>query len=169
MTGSKPVLVKRLKWTQLVVAIATTMLSGLVWPGVMVVIPVAIGVFYIVSAAGAFRDWKPLMWSACLLSLGVAGLSTTAVVANDFAVFRAESEMGDLPMVALPPDGGLIELDSIPENSRAEMRRDYASVVRRQRVIATLLLLVSIGSCAVVLMHGYAWKWLTLPNHIQVD
>ena len=161
--------IKWLKWTQLVVAVATTILSGLIFPGAMVVIVIAIGVFYIVSAAGAFRDWKPFIWSACLLSLGVAGLSTNALVADDFAVFRIESEMGDPPMVVVSPGGDVIELDDIPGSSLANMRRDYDSVVRRQRVVAVLLLLVSIGSCAAVLMHTYAWKWLVLGkiDHIR--
>jgi hypothetical protein len=162
------VLVKGLKWTQLVVAIAATVLAGLIWPGVMVVIPVAIGVFYVVSAAGAIRDWKPLVWSACLLSIGVAVLSTTAVVANDFAVLQIDSEMGDPPMVAVSPTRGTIVLDSIPEATLAEMRRNYASVVKRQKITVALLLLVSIGSCAVVLMHGYAWKWLILGKAAKI-
>ena len=107
------------------------------------------------------------MWSACLLSLGVAVLSTTAVVANDFAVFRLESEMGGSPLVTVSPNGGQIELDSIPESTLVEMRRNYASAVLRQRVTAALLLLVSVGSCAVVIMHGRAWKWLTQPNCVR--
>lgn len=154
-------LVSMLKWTQLVVAIAATVLAGLLWPGIMVVIPVAIGIFYVVAAAGAMRDWKPLMWSACLLSIGIAVLSTTAVVGNDFAVFQIESEMGSPPMVAMSPTEGTILLDRYPEATLAEMRRNYASVVKRQKITVALLLLVSIGSCAVVLLHGYAWKWLT--------
>ena len=162
------VLVTRLKWTQLIVAVATTILAGLIWPGIMVVIPVAIGVFYVISAAGALRDWKPLMWSACLLSLAVAVFSTTAVVANDFAVFRIESEMGDPPLVAMSPNGGHVQLERIPESTLIEMRRDYASAINRQRVIAALLLLISIGSCAVVVMYGRAWKWLILPNRSRI-
>lgn len=158
-------IVTRLKWTQLVVAIATTILAGLIWPGVMVVIPISIGIFYVFSAAGAFRDSKPLVWSACLLSLAVAVLSTTAVVANDFAVLRIESEMGGTPLVAVSPNGSQIALDSIPESTLVEMRRRYASAVKRQRVTAALLLLVSVGSCAVVIMHGRAWKWLLMMDH----
>ncbi len=49
------------------VAIAATILAGLIWPGIMVVIPVTIGVLYIASAAGAIREWRPLMWLACLI------------------------------------------------------------------------------------------------------
>ncbi len=77
------------------VAIAATILAGLIWPGIMVVIPVTIGVLYIASAAGAIREWRPLMWLACLISIGVAVLSTAAVSANDFAVFQLSSDMGD--------------------------------------------------------------------------
>lgn len=162
-------LVKRLKSTQLLVAILTTILCGLIFPGVMVVFVLAIGVFYIVAAAGAIRDCKPLMWSACLLSIGVAALSVTAVVANDFAVLRIESEMGDPPMVAVSPGGSVSSLHEIPEEALKEMRREHASELRWQRVVAALLLLVSIGSCAVVLMHGFAWKWLVLPNRKLVN
>ena len=54
-------LVNSLKWSQLMVAIAATILAGLIWPGIMVVIPVTIGVLYIASAAGAIREWRPLM------------------------------------------------------------------------------------------------------------
>lgn len=155
-------LVNSLKWTQLVVAIATTILAGLIWPGIMVVIPVAIGVFYVGSAAGAIRDWRLLIWSACLISAGVSVLSTTAVVANDFAILQLHSEMGDPPMVAVSPNGGIVILDSIPDAATVEMRRIHASAVKRQIITVALLLLVSIGSCAVVLMHGYAWRWLIL-------
>jgi len=135
----------------------------------MVVIPVAIGLFYIFAAVGAFRDWKPLVWSACLLSLGVLFLCTTAIVANNFAVFRIESEMGKPPMVAVSPTGNIIELENIPESTLAEMRKDYASMVRRQRLMVALLSIVAAGSCAVVLMHGLAWKWLVFPNRIRVN
>lgn len=158
--GEENLLLKMLKWTQLVVAVTAAVLSGLIWPGVMVVIPVAIGVFYVISAAGAFRDWKPAMWSAFLLSLGVLGLSTTAIFANNFGVFRIESEMGDPPMVVVSSTGDHRKIDSIPEGTLVEMRRDYASVVARQRVIAALMLLVAVGSWAVVFMHGFAWQWL---------
>lgn len=162
-------LVKGLKWTQLVVAIATTVLASFIWPGVMVVVPVAIGAFYVLSAAGAMRDWKPLVWSACLLSVAVAVLSTMAVVANDFAIFQIDEEMGDPPMVAVSSTGQTIVLDSIPESTLDEMRLNYASDVRRQKISAAMLLLVSIGSCAVVIMHGYAWKWLVFRNGRDVS
>jgi hypothetical protein len=75
--------------------------------------------------------------------------------------------MGDPPLVAVSPNGGQVELDSIPESTLVEMRRRNASAVRRQKVTAALLLLVSVGSCAVVVMHGRAWKWLTQPNRIR--
>ena len=45
-------LINSLKWSQLIVAIAATILAGLIWPGIMVVIPVTIGVLYIASATG---------------------------------------------------------------------------------------------------------------------
>lgn len=153
------VMINRLRWTQLVVAIATTILAGLVWPGVMVVISVSIGVIYIDSAIGAIRDWRPLVWTACVLSAGVAILSTTAVVSNDFAVLRIDSQMGEPPKVAVSPTGGLIALESIPDDVLAEMHSNYASDVKRQRVTVGLLLLVSLGSCAVVLLHLYAWQF----------
>jgi hypothetical protein len=126
----------------------------------MVLIPVAIGVFYVFAAAGAIRDWRPLVWAACLLSIGVAVLSTTAIVASDFSVLKIDSEMGDPPMVAVSPNGGTVLLDSIPGAVTAEMRRMHASAVKRQKITVALLLLVSIGSSAVVVMHGFAWRWL---------
>jgi len=144
------------------VAIAATILAGLIWPGIMVVIPVTIGVLYIASAAGAIREWRPLMWLACLISIGVAVLSTAAVSANDFAVFQLSSDMGDPPMVAVSPTGEIVVLDSIPDAATAEMRRINASAVKMQTITVALLLLVSIGSCAVVLMHGVAWRWVIL-------
>lgn len=153
---------------QLVVAVSATVLSGLIWPGVMVVVPVALGVLYVVAAAVAFFDRKPFMWLAGILSLTVLALSTAAILASGFAVFQIESEMGDPPMVAVSPGGGYVELESIPESTLAEMRENYASVVRRQRAIVALLLLVSFGSCAVVIMHGFAWKWLIRPDRIPV-
>ncbi len=144
------------------VAIAATILAGLIWPGIMVVIPIAIGVLYVVSAAGAIREWRPLMWLACLISVGVAVLSTAALVANNFAIFQIDSDMGNPPMVAVSPTGEIVVLDSIPDAAIAEMRRINASAVKMQTVTVALLLLVSIGSCAVVLMHGIAWRWVIL-------
>jgi len=108
------------------------------------------------------------MWSACLISAGVAVLSTTAVVANDFAVLQINSEMGDPPMAAVSPNGGIVVLDSIPDAVIAEMRRIHASAVKRQIITVALLLLVSIGSCAVILMHGFAWRWLILGKAARI-
>ncbi|MCH8135979.1 MAG: hypothetical protein IIB77_08390 [Proteobacteria bacterium] len=146
------------------VAIGATILAGLLYPGIMVVIPLAIGVIYVVSAAGAIRDWRLLIWLACLMSVGVAVISTAAVSAIDFAVFQLSSGMGDPPMVAASPSltGEVVILDSIPDAAIAEMHRIYASSVKMQKIRMALLLLVSIGSGAVVLMHGIAWRWVIL-------
>lgn len=162
-------LIEGLKWTQLVVAIATTILASFIWPGVMVAIPVAVGIFYVVSAAGAIRDWKPLVWSACLLSVAVAVLSTMAVVANDFAIFQIDEEMGVPPTVAVSSTGRTIVLDSIPASMLDQMRLNHASDVRKRKILVAMVLLVSIGSCAVVVMHGYAWKWLVFRNGSDVS
>jgi len=102
------------------------------------------------------------MWLACLITIGVAVLSTAAVSANDFAVFQLSSDMGDPPMVAVSPTGEIVVLDSIPDAATAEIRRINASAMKMQTITVALLLLVSIGSCAVVLMHGVAWRWVIL-------
>lgn len=153
-------LVTILKWTQLAVAVAATVLAGLIWPGIMVVIPVAMGVAYAAFAAGAIRNHKPSIWIACALSIAVAMLSTGTLSANGFAILNIEREMGPIPPVAVSSGGDVVMLDSIPESAREEIRRIHASAVRRQEIIATLLLLVSVGSCAVVLLHGVAWRWM---------
>ncbi len=144
------------------VAIAATILAGLFWPGIMVVIPIAIGVIYVVSAAGAIRDWRLLIWLACLMSVGVAVISTAAVSAIDFAVFQLSSDMGDPPMVAVSPTGETVVLDNIPDTTMAEMRRIHGSAVKMQKIRMAFLLIVSIGSCAVVFLHGFAWRWVIL-------
>lgn len=162
-------LVSRLKWAQLAVAVAATILAGLFFPGIMVIIPLAIGVLYIASAIGALRDWRPLVWLACLMSVGLAVLSTAAIPAIDFTVFQLSSDMGDPPMVAASPSNGeIVILDSIPDTTIAEMRRVHASAVNMQRIRMVLLLLVSFGSCAVVLMHGIAWRWVILGENASV-
>jgi hypothetical protein len=153
-------LVSILKWTQFLVAIAVTILAGLIWPGVMVVIPVGIGIIYIILATGACRDWKLSMWLACLMSVGVALLSTIAVGVNDFSIMRIDSDMSEVPALAVSPSGNVVQLDSISNGTTAELRRIHATAAKMQTIVATLLIFVSLGSCAVVLMHAIAWRWM---------
>jgi hypothetical protein len=153
-------LVNILKGTQLVVAITATILAGLIWPGIMVLIPVGIGVSYIILSMGACRDRKLSMWLACLVSASVALLSALAIGANDFAIMRTDSEMGEAPAAAVSPGGNVVWLDTIPDERMAELRRVHAIDVRTQTVVALLLIFVAFGSAAVLVMHGFAWRWL---------
>lgn len=161
-------LVSILKWTQFVVSIAATILASLIWPGVMVLIPVGIGILYIILAAGACRDRRLSMWLAFLMSAGIAVLTSLAIGANDFAVLRIDSELREIPFVAVSPSGDVVELDSISDETMAELQRIHAASARSQTVMVILLIFVSLGSGAVLVMHAFAWRWLVFSRYVEM-
>jgi hypothetical protein len=149
-----------LKWTQLAVAVASTFLAALIWPGVLAALPAAVGVVYIFAALGAIRDRRHAKWLAAVLSVLIAWLAVLAVVRADFDLrWPQRGTEGSLAWAvdSAGSPGSLDDSDALI----AELERTRAAADYRHLAMLVLLVFVATAACAVVLLHVPAWSWLT--------
>ena len=164
-------LINSLKWTQLAVAFAATLVlgAGLLLPGAMAIMALPVGFHYILAAVGAILNWRPAMWLACLASFVVALSFTALGGSRAYFAFQQNSVTSAMPTAAVTATGEVIVLDNLPAEALAEYQRRQASIRRRDTFETTLLLLVAAGSWAVVLLHALEWRWMVSGKTVRTD
>lgn len=152
-------LVRSLKGIQLAVAIATTLAlgAGLLLPGVMGLFLVPLALFYIVWAFRAALDHSLSIW------LSFASTIIVAVLLGAFGVSMAVSAVGARdpidrvpPLVAMDPAGNIVELSLEALPGLQELQ---AQIDRRDRVHASLLLVIGLAAWLVLGLYALEWRW----------
>jgi 4-amino-4-deoxy-L-arabinose transferase-like glycosyltransferase len=152
-------LVRSLKGIQLAVAIATTLAlgAGFLWPGAMGLFLVPLALLYVIWAIRAALNHRLSIW------LSFASTITIAVFLGAFGVSIAVSTFraGDpndkvIPLVAMDAAGNVAEL---PPEALPRLQQVQAQIDRRDRVHASLLLLIGLGAWLVVGLYALEWRW----------
>ena len=103
--------------TQLTVALCCAVLSAAIYPGIMVVIPVAIALIYIAISILAIFGSRIALWISYSITLIVSLIFIASVnkfIAYDFQYFEGNGPQSQMPteQVAITPDGAVVAVDA---------------------------------------------------------
>lgn len=152
-------LLRILKGIQLVVAIAITLATGAGWilPGVMALFVMPVLLLYLIWTVRAAFNHRLSIWLALLSTTSVAVLlGAMGVSMLNNTVLAGDPRARQIPLVALGPQGVVVRLS--PE-ALPELRRIQAEIDRRERLHASVLLLIGMGAWVVVGLHVMEWRW----------
>ena len=71
-------------------------------------------------------------------------------------ILAGDPRARQIPLVALSPQGVVVRL---PPEALPELRRIQAEIDRRERLHASVLLLIGMGAWVVVVLHVMEWRW----------
>jgi predicted PurR-regulated permease PerM len=148
-----------LKGIQLMVAIAITLATGAgwLWPGVMALFVMPAFLLYVIWTVRAAFNHRLSVWLALLSTTVVAVLLGALGVSMVTNTFRSgDPRASQIPLVALSPQGVVVRL---PPEALPELRRIQAEIDRRERLHASVLLLIGIGAWVVMGLHVMEWQW----------
>lgn len=163
---SSPALVRCLKRTQLAVAIATTLAFGvgLVYPGVMGLFVVPVTLIYVIWAVRAALNHRLSIWLSLASTIMVAVFLGALGASFALSTFRSLDERA-IPLVAIDPaTGNVIEL---PPEFLPQLQQGQAHADRRNRIHASILLLIGLGAWLVIGLHAKEWRWALTGQTIQ--
>lgn len=151
--------VRSLKRVQVAVAISTTLAlaAGFLWPGVMGLFLVPVAVIYVVWAVRAALDHRVSIWLSFVSTLMVAVFSGSLGVSMAVSSFRPDGPSdGAIPHVAIEPSGNVVEL---PADALPRLQQMQAEIGRRDKIQASILLLIGLGGWLVLGMYAFEWRW----------
>lgn len=160
-------LVRSLKGIQLAVAMATTLAlgAGLLWPGAMGLFLVPLASLYVIWAIRAALNHRLSIW------LSFASTLTVALFLGAFGVSMAVATLGAgdpndrmMPLVAMNPAGNVVQL---PPEALPQLQQMQAQIDRRDRVHASMLLLIGLGAWLVVGLYALEWRWAFVRKAAQ--
>ena len=158
-----------LKWTQVVLAMATSIwLCSVLFPSVEVVLVAPLCSLYVFWTVRAMDDHQTSMRLACLTSLAVAVALGALTVAGGLRLDQVFSEdLATQSSVVVSANGEASVLDLPPAGIQAALKLKKKFENRRQRVTAILRLILTATAWSVVVMHAHQWRWLVSKRPYQ--
>jgi hypothetical protein len=115
------------------------------------------GLLYVIWAARAALNRPLLIWLALVSTLIIA------VFLGAFGLSKAVSSFGagdpngrPTPLVAIDPTGTVVEL---PTEALPRLQRIQSQIDKRDRIHATILVLIGTGAWVVVGLYALEWRW----------
>ncbi len=143
---------RAIQWVQLLLAIIATALAAISFPGIMVVIPVALCLLYVAVSAWAISEAKLPRIAAFSMTLLVAAISIF-IIGAEFFFERSSGEIdfGSGRIMTMDANGEVFEIESPTPEQLARLEEIQRNSSRMDALRTLMLFVVAIVSAGIII------------------